>query len=357
MNTPHYTKIHNRFKFKGYYFTGDDLKDIGYDFIKEGDPYEIAIGKFIMDWMDKEDYINVKTSGSTGEPKMIQISKQAMVNSAIRTGDFFNVQIGDTALHCLPTDFIAGKMMLVRAMILGLSLDLVQPTADPMRDLVKYYDFVAMTPMQAHHSLEKLDQIKTLIIGGAPVYPELNEKLVSLHNNCFETYGMTETITHIAASKLSVPKKPFRALDGIHLKVDKDCCLVVDAPEITDQLIHTNDLVEMHDDKTFTYLGRRDNVINSGGVKISPEVVEQKLAHHIQFPFFLYGIQDKVLGQKLIMVVEGDDVHVKEAEKHIAACETLEKFEVPKSLYYVSEILRNNGKYMRAKTVKTLKIV
>lgn len=356
MKIPHFTRIHNRFQLKGYYFSADELKDIGYDFIKEGVPYEVAIGHFIMDWMDKEDHINVKTSGSTGDPKIIQISKQAMVNSAIRTGDFFDVQIGDTALHCLPADFIAGKMMLVRAMILGLSLDLVQPTAQPMKDVYSSYDFVAMTPMQAHHSLGRLHQIKTLIIGGAPIYPELNEKLVSLHDNCYETYGMTETITHIAASKLSVPKKPFHALDGIHLEVDREGCLVVDAPDITDQLIHTNDLVEMHDEKTFTYLGRRDNVINSGGVKISPEVVEQKLAHHIRFPFFLFGIADEVLGQKLIMVVEGNDDQSEEVEKQMAACETLDKFEVPKALYFVSGILRNNGKYLRAKTVGTLKI-
>lgn len=356
MKIPHFTRIHNRFQLKGYYFSADELKDIGYDFIKEGVPYEVAIGHFIMDWMDKEDHINVKTSGSTGDPKIIQISKQAMVNSAIRTGDFFDVQIGDTALHCLPADFIAGKMMLVRAMILGLSLDLVQPTAQPMKDVYSSYDFVAMTPMQAHHSLGRLHQIKTLIIGGAPIYPELNEKLVSFHDNCYETYGMTETITHIAASKLSVPKKPFHALDGIHLEVDREGCLVVDAPDITDQLIHTNDLVEMHDEKTFTYLGRRDNVINSGGIKISPEVVEQKLAHHIRFPFFLFGIADEVLGQKLIMVVEGNDDQSEEVEKQMAACETLDKFEVPKALYFVSGILRNNGKYLRAKTVGTLKI-
>ena len=356
MYTPHYTKIHNRFQLKGYYFSANELKDIGYDFIKEGVPYEIAMGKFIMDWMDKEDFVNVKTSGSTGDPKIIQISKQAMVNSAIRSGDFFNVKIGDTALQCLPADFIAGKMMLVRAMILGLSLDLVQPTAYPMKDIYNSYDFVAMTPMQAHHSLEKIDQIKTLIIGGAPIYPELNAKLIALHDNCFETYGMTETITHIAASKLSVPKKPFRALDGIHLEVDDNGCLVVDAPDITDLLIHTNDLVDMHDEKTFTYLGRRDNVINSGGVKILPEVAERKLAHYIRYPFFLYGIPDEVLGQKLIMVLEGYDDQAKEVEKQMAACDTLDKFEVPKALYFISEILRNNGKYLRAKTVGTLKI-
>ena len=356
MNTPHYTKIHNRFQLKGYYFSADELKDIGYDFIKEGVPYEIAIGKFIMDWMDKEEFINVKTSGSTGDPKIIKLSKQAMVNSAIRTGDFFDVQIGDSALHCLPADFIAGKMMLVRAMILGLSLDLVKPTANPMKDLNNTFDFVAMTPMQAHNSIEKLDQIKTLIIGGAPIYPELIDKLVYSHNNCYETYGMTETVTHIAASKLSVPKKPFRALDGIHLNVDVDGCLIVDAPDITDQLIHTNDLVEMHDKKTFTYLGRRDNIINSGGIKISPEVVENKLAHYIQFPFFFYGIPDKILGEKIIMVVEGDPGIIKEAEKKISACKTLKKYEIPKAIYSVSKILRNNGKFMRGKTVSNLKI-
>lgn len=357
MNTPHYTKIHNRFKLNGYYFSAGELKDIGYDFIKEGVPYEVAIGKFIMDWMDKEAYINVKTSGSTGNPKIIKISKQAMVSSAIRTGDFFKVQIGDSALHCLPADFIAGKMMLVRAMILGLTLELVQPVSDPMKDLYRSYDFVAMTPMQAHHSLEKLNQIKTLIIGGAPIYPKLHEKLVSLHDNCFETYGMTETITHIAASKFSLPKKPFYALDGIHLKVNDEGCLVVDAPNITDELIHTNDLVEIHDEKTFTYLGRRDNIINSGGVKISPEIAEQKLSYHLQYPFFLYGIQDKVLGQKLIMVVEGSDNHLSEINKQISACKTLEKLEVPKAVHFVPKILRNNGKFLREKTVNTIKIV
>ncbi len=356
MNTPHYSKIHYRFKLNGYNFSAGELKEIGYDFIKEGVPYENSIGGFIMDWMDKEDYVNVKTSGSTGDPKIIQISKQAMVSSAIRTGNFFNVQIGDTALHCLPTDFIAGKMMLVRAMILGLSLELVQPSADPMKDIYQSYDFVAMTPMQAHFSLGKLSQIKTLIIGGAPIYPELNEQLVSLHDNCYETYGMTETITHIAASKLSVPKKPFHTLDGIHLKTDKEGCLVVDAANITDKLIYTNDLVEIHDENTFTYLGRRDNVINTGGVKVSPEVAERKLSHHLKYSFFLYGVPDKVLGQKLVMIVEGQEDQASKVEKQISSCNALEKFEVPKSIHFVSKILTNNGKFMRDKTIMAYEV-
>lgn len=357
MNTLSYTYIHNQFKLNGYYFSAEDLMDLGYDFIKEGVPYEVAIGHFIMDWMNKEDHIHVKTSGSTGDPKMIKISKQAMVKSAIRTGNFFEVQTGDTALHCLPTDFIAGKMMLVRAMILGLSLDLVRPTTQPMKNVDSFYDFVAMTPMQAQNSLGRLNQIKTLIIGGAPIYPELNSKLVALHKNCFETYGMTETISHIAATKLSIPKAPFHVLDGIHLEIDSEGCLVVDAPDITDQLIYTNDLVEMHNEKTFTYLGRRDNVINSGGIKILPEVVERKLMHHMQFPFFLFGIPDEFLGQKLIMVIESNYDQFEEVEKQIAACENLGKFEVPKALYFVSKILTNNGKYLRARTVGTLKII
>jgi len=246
--------------------------------------------------------------------------------------------------------------MLVRAMILGLSLDLVQPTSNPMKDLYKPYDFVAMTPMQAHNSLDKLNQIKTMIIGGAPIFPKLLKELVSLHENCYETYGMTETITHIAASKLTHPKSPFKALDGIHLGVDEEGCLVVDAPDITDKLIYTNDFVAMHDKNTFTYLGRRDNAINSGGVKISPEVVEHKLAHHVNHPFFLYGVEDELLGQKLIMVVEGDASESTQINNQLKGCDELEKYEFPKEVYFVSEILRNNGKYLRGKTTKAFEI-
>ena len=354
MNIPHYTKIHNRFKLNGFHFSAEELKEIGYDFIKEGIPYEMAIGDFIMDWMDKYDHINVKTSGSSGDSKVIKISKQAMVSSAIRTGDFFNVKIGDSALHCLPADFIAGKMMLVRAMILGLSLELVEPSSCPMENLYKTYDFVAMTPMQANNSLNQLDQIKTLIIGGAPIFPDLNKKLVERHQRCFETYGMTETITHIAASKLTVPKKPFKALDGIRLEVDKEGCLVVDAPYITNKLFQTNDIVHLDDEENFTYLGRRDNVINSGGVKIFPEVVERKLANHIDHPFFVYGIPDKVLGEKLVLVVEGEERLLREFKLNQTSLKGLDKFEVPKEILYVSEILRNNGKYLREKTINTL---
>ena len=354
MKIPHYSKIHNRFKLNGFHFSAKELKEIGHDFIKEGIPYEIAIGDFIMDWMDKYDHINVKTSGSTGNSKMIKIYKQAMVSSALRTGDFFNVKIGDSALHCLPADFIAGKMMLVRAMILGLSLELVEPSSCPMENLYNTYDFVAMTPMQANNSLDQLDQIKTLIIGGAPIYPDLNKKLVESHQRCFETYGMTETITHIAVSKLAIPKKPFKALDGIRLKLDKEGCLIVDAPDITDKLIYTNDIVNMHDEENFTYLGRRDNVINSGGVKIFPEVVERKLASHIGLPFFVYGIPDKVLGEKLVLVVEGEERQLQEFKLNQTSLKGLDKFEVPKEILYVSEILRNNGKYLREKTIDTL---
>jgi len=353
MNIPHYTKIHNRFKLNGFHFSAEELKEIGYDFIKEGISYEMAIGDFIMDWMNNYDHINVKTSGSTGDSKIIKISKQAMVSSAIRTGDFFNVKIGDSALHCLPADFIAGKMMLVRAMILGLSLELVEPSSRPMENLYKTYDFVAMTPMQANNSLNQLDQIKTLIIGGAPIYPDLNKKLVERHQRCFETYGMTETITHIAASKLDLPRKPFKALDGIRLKVDKEGCLIVNAPEISDKLIYTNDIVHMHDKENFTYLGRRDNVINSGGIKIFPEVVERKLANHIELPFFVYGIPDKVLGKRLVLVVEGEERQLPEFKLNEISLKSLDEFEVPKEIYYVSEILRNNGKYLREKTINS----
>lgn len=354
MKTPHHTKIHNRFRLNGYSFSAGDLKEIGYDYIKEGAPYEQSIGHFIMDWMDKEDFILVKTSGSTGDPKRIPISKQAMVSSAIRTGNFFNVNIGDTALHCLPADFIAGKMMLVRAMILGLSLELVKPSAHPMKDLYRSYDFAAMTPMQAYHSLDRLHQVKTLIIGGAPISAALQEQLVAIHSNCYETYGMTETITHIAARRIALPQKPFQALEGIHLNTDAEGCLLVDAPDISDQRITTHDLVELHDKNTFTYLGRKDHVVNSGGFKISPEMVEKKLSRYLELPFFLYGIPDTILGQKLVLVVEGDPSESEAVKTQLATCKSLKKHEKPKTVFFTPEILKNNGKYLRKKTMAQL---
>ncbi|TYA77079.1 AMP-binding protein, partial [Seonamhaeicola marinus] len=153
---PTYTNVHLRFKLNNYHYSFEDLMEVAYSFTKEGVPYQRELGVFLLDWLDNKDYIEVQTSGSTGKPKKLQIKKQAMVNSAIATGDFFNLTPGKKLLNCLPSNFIAGKMMIVRAIILGLELDMVEPSVAPRIDLKKDYDFCAFTPMQLKNFAQHL---------------------------------------------------------------------------------------------------------------------------------------------------------------------------------------------------------
>lgn len=217
---PTYKNIHNRFLLNGHHYNFDDLFEIAYSYIKEGVAHEQAIGDFIMDWIRPQEYMLLKTSGSTGNPKWIKYHKQAMVNSALATGDFFNVKVGDRALHCLNADYIAGKMMLVRAMILGLEIDLVPPQGNVLRHSTKLYDFVAMVPLQVEQALSDLHRLKTLLIGGSPSSKGLKTQLYTLPTNCYETYGMTETLTHIAARKIESNTKEFTALPEVSLSSD-----------------------------------------------------------------------------------------------------------------------------------------
>ena len=204
MNTVTYQNVHNKFKLNGFSFTKDDLLRVAYSFIKEGENYEKPLGIFILDWFDPKPYLEMNTSGSTGTPKIIRVEKQAMVNSALATGDFFGLQPGQKVLHCLPTDYVAGKMMFVRAFILGLEMEFVAPSSNPLEGIDETFDFCGMVPLQAKNSLNKLKagKIKKLIIGGVKVHKALEQELVKLPMEIYETYGMTETITHIAAKKI-----------------------------------------------------------------------------------------------------------------------------------------------------------
>lgn len=217
--------VHNYFKLNGYHLNGKDLCRVGYSFIKEGDVYERAIGEFFLDWFDDKDYIEMTTSGTTGLPKLVRLEKQAMIQSALATGDFFGLEPGDRALLCLPTQFIAGKMMLVRSLILGLDIDVVSPSTEPLLYNKKQYDFVAMVPLQVQNSIEKLVNIKKLIIGGAKIDSALEEKLLPLKTEIYETYGMTETITHIAAKRIG--EKVFSILPNVKIATDDRGCLVI----------------------------------------------------------------------------------------------------------------------------------
>ena len=346
MNNPSYDNVHNQFKLNGFHLNREDLCRVAYSFIKEGEDFEKPVGDFLLDWFDSKDYIEMQTSGTTGKAKIITVSKQAMVESALATGDFFELQPGNKALHCLPVKYVAGKMMLVRAMILGLDLEFVAPSSHPLRHNEIDFDFVAMVPLQAQNSLTELKKVKKMIVGGAAINKNLEKQLLKLPTQVFETYGMTETITHIAARKLG--EKAFTVLPGVTISYDNRNCLVIHAPRISDDVIITNDIVESVNENQFVFLGRMDNVINSGGIKLIPEQIEEKLAHKIHQRFFITSKPDSELGEKVILVIEGDKQDLGEA-----IFEELDKYEKPKELVFIPKFKETgSGKVMRKETMQ-----
>lgn len=350
-----YKYIHPDFKLNGISFSFEDLKEVGYCLIKEGLSYEEPIGNFLLDWSNDEDDLEVSTSGSTGIPKKIRLQKQYMVNSAIATGSFFNLRGSSSALLCLPADYIAGKMMLVRAMILGLSLDYGAPNSNPLEGISKVYDFSAMIPLQLENSLKKLDQVKTLIVGGAKMSDTLKVAVQEKLSKVYETYGMTETITHIALKPVNhlgdTMSANFAALPEVELSIDARGCLVINAPNISEEEVVTNDVVTLISSTEFEWLGRYDSIINSGGVKLIPEKIEAKLSRVIDGDFFVTGLPDEKLGQKLILLVEGE-VDKEILLKRLQSLAGLDKFEIPKEIHSVASFVKTaNGKIQRSKTL------
>ncbi|RAJ12453.1 AMP-binding protein [Arenibacter echinorum] len=355
--SPSYKNIHPKFKFNEIHYDFGDLKELAYSLVKEGQEYEKSIGNFLMDWLDDSDSLKVHTSGSTGVPKTITLKKEHMINSALATGAFFKMGPGTKALQCLSANHIAGRMMLVRAVVLGWEIDTVEPTSNPLQFTSKHYDFVAMVPMQVQGSLSNLYQICTLIIGGAPISPELKSDLNKVETRIFETYGMTETITHIAVKELTkgAVNNNFKALPEVVFTNDERDCLVIEAPKVSDGIITTNDVVNLISTSEFQWLGRYDNVINSGGVKIIPELLENKLSSLIKSRFFVAGIPDAYLGQKLILVVEGK-VDVNQLFHDIKSLSSISKFKIPKAIFSVDHFVETvSGKVNRNETLGIIK--
>ena len=345
MNSPTYENVHNLFKLNGFHLDREDLCRVAYSFIKEGEDFEKPVGDFLLDWFDSKNFIEMETSGTTGTPKTISVSKQAMVDSALATGDFFELEPGNKALQCLPVKYVAGKMMLVRAMILGLDLEFVAPSSHPLDHNEIDFDFVAMVPLQAQNSIPELKKVKKMIIGGAAVNKTLEKQLLKLPTQVFETYGMTETITHIAARKLG--EKAFTVLPYVTISYDDRNCLVIHAPRISDEVIITNDIVELVNENQFIFLGRMDNVINSGGIKLIPEQIEEKLASKIQQRFFIASKPDNELGEKVVLVIEGEKHELEDS-----LYEALDKYEKPKELIFIPKFKETTtGKILRKETL------
>ena len=348
MNSPTYHNVHNSFKLDGFHLDREDLCRVAYSFIKEGEDFEKPVGSFILDWFDDRSFIEMNTSGTTGTPKLIRVDKQAMVNSALATGDFFDLHPGNKVLQCLPVKYIAGKMMFVRGFILGLDMDFVAPSSTPLYNNDTAYDFVAMVPLQAKNSLKQLKNVKKMIIGGVRINNSLEKQLAKLPTEVYETYGMTETITHIAAKKIG--EKAFTVLPNVTISYNDDNCLVIHAPRISEEVIVTNDIVELINENQFLFLGRFDNIINSGGIKLIPEQIEEKLSGKIEGRFFVTGKPDEKLGEKLVLVVEGEKQTIDES-----VFDLLDKYERPKEILFVSKFEETgNGKIMRKEIAKTI---
>ncbi|EDP70594.1 O-succinylbenzoic acid-CoA ligase [Flavobacteriales bacterium ALC-1] len=354
---PTFDKVHNRFKFNGLHFNFEELKEVAYSLVKEGETYEKGIGNFLIDWLNTEEYLLVNTSGSTGIPKQIKLKKQAMVNSAIATGDFFDLQPGDTALHCLPSHYIAGKMMFVRALVLGLEVDFVEPVAHPIFDYEKHYDFCAMIPLQLKKIIDYSYNIDTIIVGGAKVNKNLREKIKVCSSRFYETYGMTETVTHVAVKQLQsksfkgIPY--FEALSNITFSEDDRNCLVINAPKLIKGELVTNDIVDLKSETSFKLLGRYDNVINSAGVKLFPEQIEEKLQSILKERLIVAGQEDVEFGEKLILIIENSQETIDTIFARVKALKTLDKFEIPKAIYTLNKFSEtSSGKIQRKKTVK-----
>lgn len=349
MNNPTYHNVHNKFKLNGYHLTKEDLIRVAYSFIKEGDYFEKPLGVFILDWFDDRSYLEINTSGSTGTPKIIQVEKQAMVNSALATGDFFGLEPGKKILHCLPTNYVAGKMMFVRAFILGLEMEFVAPSSNPLEGIDETFDFCGMVPLQAKNSLKDLHKIKKLIIGGVKVHKSLEQELVKLPIEIYETYGMTETITHIAAKKIG--EEAFTVLPNVTVSVDERQCLVIDAKNISEEKIVTNDIVKIISDTQFVWVGRYDNVINSGGIKLIPEQIEEKLSTLIPRRYFVFGESDATLGEKLVLYIEGEPITIDES-----VFDVLDKYERPKEIKFIPSFKQTaTGKIIRSESLDSIK--
>ena len=345
----------------------------------------MSLEAFLEAWNNASETVLVHTSGSTGEPKPMLVEKRRMLASARRTNDFLGLKEDDTALLCMSLDYIAGKMMVVRAIERGLQLVSVEPSGHPLSNqhfsfLISHslfpLDFAAMVPMQVYNSLQveeerqRLMQIKHLIIGGGAIDEGLAAELKSFPNAVWSTYGMTETLSHIALRRLNGPDASewYTPFPSVKVALNEEGCLVIDAPEVCSERLVTNDIAEVKQGDgsfvtsrdvtkepspcfTFRILGRKDNVICSGGIKIQAEEVERQLHSHLREPYLITKRRDEKFGEVVVLLTEGS---VDEAR---LVCERiLPKYYQPRVYLHIDHIpLTETGKPARQQAAQLAK--
>ena len=309
---------------------------------------------FLQEWQNDEPTVWVHTSGSTGTPKPLQVEKERMRASAQLTCSFLGLKEGDSALLCMPLQYIAGKMVVVRSLVAGLRLMPVAPCGHPLKDINEIPIFAAMIPMQVYNSLQvpeekdKLKKIKHLIIGGGAIDDALSRELKDFPNQVWSTYGMTETLSHIALRRLNGEEASewYTPFDNVSIRLSEEGTLIIHAPKVCRDELTTNDIAEINHEGKFRILGRKDNTINSGGVKIQIEQVETTLKEYLEIPFQITARKDAKFGEIIVLIYNkvGNETDI----RHI--CEKkLPAYWMPKVYLPVEELpLTGTGKPDRA---------
>ena len=321
----------------------------------------MTLEAFLSEWNDASEFVRVQTSGSTGAPKPMSVEKRRMLASARITCDFLGLRSGDTALLCMSLDYIAGKMMVVRSIERGLKLISVEPSGHPLSN-VEYVDFAAMVPMQVYNSLqvpeerERLMRIRHLIIGGGAIDDQMAAELRTFPNAVWSTYGMTETLSHIALRRISGPDASewYTPFPSVRVTHNDEGCLVINAPEVCEEPLVTNDIVEFSSDHSkFRIIGRRDNVICSGGIKIQIEEVERHLRPHLHVPYLLTKRHDPKFGEVAVLLTEGSVEEAREVCQRM-----LSKYHQPRYYLHVARIpLTETGKPARQEAIRLAETV
>lgn len=333
----------------------------------------MTLEDFFSEWNNDSDRVLVHTSGSTGKPKPMMVEKKRMLNSARITCDFLGLKPGDSALLCMSLDYIAGKMVVVRSIERHLHLISVSPSGHPLKDVDEEITFAAMVPMQVYNTLqvpeerERLTHIRHLIIGGGAIDASLEKELQALPGNIaiWSTYGMTETLSHIALRRINgdQPSEWYQPFDSVHISQTEEGCLVIDAPQVCAETLVTNDIVEIEpyiynkvEKLRFRIKGRKDNVICSGGIKIQIEEVETLLKPYLEKPFMLAKKKDGKFGEIAVLLSEDEDIKRVEAtvrrllsdESEKSSDHKKYKYWIPKEFRYVEHLpLTETGKPKR----------
>jgi O-succinylbenzoic acid--CoA ligase len=303
--------------------------------------WEKSHWQVILDWLSNPEYIEAKTSGSTGSPKIIRHSARAVRASAKITAEYFDLKEGSAVFLCLPSQFIGGKMMILRSLIHGWHLDWCEPSAFPFEAVHKHYDLVAITPHQCGIALERnysFSSFTHILLGGAALSAPMHKVLCGLPNTFYLGYAMTESLTHIAMQKIDALTEPgvFSCLGQTTVHTDSRGCLVIHAPHLDTPEIITNDLGECISPASFRLFGRIDHVINSGGVKVIPEEIEAALASEIQTPFYITKKDDSILGEIVVLKVEDKPWNPERLHRfHEWMDQVLSKFQRPKEIIFV----------------------